>query len=64
MLEAIDGDLNLVLGNPVEVRPGPNNGPVETKSHRGSVTVNGHHIEQFGLYNKDDSSTKVTSDVK
>lgn len=52
VLEAVDGDLNMVLGNPVEVRPAPKGGADETKSHRGSVTINGRDIEHFGLYNR------------
>lgn len=50
-LEALDGAVNLVLSNPVEVRPGRGptgeldaSAPVETKSHRGCVMVAGDRV--------------------
>jgi small nuclear ribonucleoprotein (snRNP)-like protein len=49
ILEAIDGGLNMIIFNPVEVRPCVGGG-VETKGHRGGVMVAGKHVVSIGLY--------------
>lgn len=50
---ALDGNLNLVLSSPVEVRPVKGkNGVVETKSHRGGVMIGGKHVCKVGIYKK------------
>lgn len=51
-LKAIDCDKNIVLMNPVEVRPvavdvGSAANKVETKSHRGMLMIKGHDIVKF-----------------
>jgi hypothetical protein len=49
---ALDGEQNLVIGGPVEVRPSRNGLPAETKSHRGSLMLCGRHILSVALYNQ------------